>query len=151
MALMLVIAASVSAYAVSSSRLESGESFSASLRNSTPDMPGIRWSTRKSATGVPRRANSRPLRAPRGPTWPSRCGSRRGIRLQVSRHGVQHFCFVIDGQDDGLGHDSDLQGLVGRDDVSGQTHDEPCSALARLERELAVVSVDHDVPGDREP
>src|ERR1035441_2386892 len=48
---MARMAASVSAYAVRSTRFASGNIVMACCRKSTPVMPGIRWSERKSAMG----------------------------------------------------------------------------------------------------
>ena len=64
---MARIAASVSAYAVSSTRLASGTTSIASSRNSTPVMPGMRWSASSTATSSPRSTNSFTASSASGP------------------------------------------------------------------------------------
>ena len=51
MSLIARIATSVSAYAVSSSSLESGDCWRTSFSTSMPVIPGIRWSLTTAATG----------------------------------------------------------------------------------------------------
>src|SRR5215203_161807 len=58
---MARMAASVSAYAVSNTRLASGKISMASPRNSTPDISGIRWSTRNRPTDVLRSFRARTI------------------------------------------------------------------------------------------
>jgi hypothetical protein len=61
------IAASVSAYAVSRTRLASGTTSIARSRKSTPVVPGIRWSASSSAVVSPRSLNSRSASSADGP------------------------------------------------------------------------------------
>ena len=69
---MARMAASVSAYAVSRTRFAWGAIFSARARNSTPLMPGIRWSATSRATGSPRRTICSTMPSPASPESASR-------------------------------------------------------------------------------
>ena len=122
-------------------------------------MPGIRWSTRSRATACCGARTRRPRRAP-----PARSGLHDAVvvavaRLQVARDRVQHLWFVVDGQDDGLGHGVTPprrrapSGLPPRRPVTTdrQPNGEASSTGRRLEVELAVVPLHHDVPGYRRP
>lgn len=64
---MASIAASVSAYAVSSTRRAAGKMSIAASRNSTPVISGIRWSASSSATCSPRSLTSRSASSASGP------------------------------------------------------------------------------------